>query len=549
MRTLIADDDRTYYGGLESLVASELPEDTLAFAADGIAALSELKRAEAEGRPYDLLILDEVMTESAAAYGSALLQKLSENALRTPPAIIYITGHYNEIPAAQIAGLGTLITLFLDKSADADALFRAVSLIRRQRSGGMGFQPSELFGDAFMSLVLEEVARILRQPHRGYYGQDPLAQQQRMGALIRSFLTTLQLRERWEADDVLEQSVFLVEGLCRIFSLPDALVELVRRFLNIEEVLYTIPRYRDHFFHQIKVFLLGFCIINALNRDRRLEGTCLSDENGMKLWFLASAFHDVGYPFEKMTAWLTRFIDGVLRTPDDRGGADAVIPLGLHWGALFGHGYHWHHLQRTAQYISDRYCPAPPDRCPRISAALAQHVAGRPDHGLYSCLILQNFLRLNLDDAQVEPVAAAVALHNTEVCELVRQRAGTPLSFDRDPLSFLLAYCDLAQDWGRVHLLSRGPRFSGGLAYQEFDNPGGDAGRCTYDPATREVRVDLRYGRRLTVPEIDQWQQDVFQRQLQPCRNVWAAGQVGFTITYYHGEDHQSRQRLDAVSF
>ena len=225
------------------------------------------------------------------------------------------------------------------------------------------------------------------------------------------------------------------------------LIEVLRRFLNLEEVLYTIPHYRDHFFHQIKVFLLGFCIINALNRHGHLRNTMLEGSNGMKLWFMTSVFHDIGYPFEKMAHWLDSFIEGTLRSPGDKERDKPLLPMEFHWGALLGKRFHAYHLERIAKKVCQLYDKDTPQFLAEILSEFTSFVVGKPDHGLYSSLVVQNFLRYAIADEEVDPVSIAIALHNNDVAKIITRVIG-PQTFKRDPLILLACLLRLGPGLG-----------------------------------------------------------------------------------------------------
>lgn len=543
MKILIADDIPKYYNELKERIGRERPNYVLVEASNGLEAERLLR--EAADDPYDILVLDQEMG-GGDLDGVPLLERLGENPLPRMPAIIFATAYYYKMPSSRIANSRTKITLFLEKGLDKnDPFFNAISLLARQVEGAMKYHPSDLFGREFIELIMAEVESIFRKEHPGYLSME---QQNHVALLIRSYFTTLNIREKWEPEDVLELTVFLTEGLCHVYDIKDEMLGFVRRFLNLEEVLYTIPRYRDHFFHQIKVFLLGFCILNQLNRDGRLAGTMLSGGDGMKLWFLASAFHDIGYPFEKMRLWMDTFINGVMRSPGEDEPKEPIIRMNFDWGTLLGHGYHWWHLQCITDQIMSYYSNTDVELRASLGAKFAHYVAETPDHGLYSSLILQNFLRVKLSDEQIAPVSVAIALHNENINRITRMTLGQKLTFEQDPLSFLLMYCDLAQDWGRVPLTSRGPLKEFAGLYSVFDNA--SSGILSGD----EVKIEIRYHREFSQYEKQKWRRQIFQKSIEPARNNWAVGTTSgnplrFSIHYSCGFDPLASSNLDTLEF
>ena len=351
--------------------------------------------------------------------------------------------------------------------------------------------------------------------------------------MIRSYISSLKMRSEWDEDDILELSIFFAEGMCKIFKIPDELIDILKKFLNVEEILYSIPHYRDHFFHQIKVFFLGFCIINELNRNRLLTGHILETNIGVKTWFITSVFHDIGYPFEKMKLWINSFIMGVLKSPVENANKADIIPLEFHWGALFGKKYHWYHLQKIIEVVCQTYDKEKPIYFAELISDVASFVSETPDHGIYSSLILQNFLRERLLEKEIDSISVAVALHNDNISKLVRQILNEPLSFEKDPLSFLLAYCDIAQDWGRVK-----PSIDKSKGYSKFGFPS-FASEKIFDLENKVVNINLCYNNYLTVPEQKDWYNTIFSKHIQPMTNYWTSRRlqlprIDFSITYFH---------------
>ena len=266
----------------------------------------------------------------------------------------------------------------------------------------------------------------------------------------------------------------------------------------------------------------------------------------MKLWFMASVFHDIGYPFEKIQDWLDKFVLGVLKNSDEPESLTSLIPMEFHWGTLFARRYHWYHLERIANSLCSCYRPNDAKVRTELLVALAKHVAETPDHGLFSALILQNFLRVNVADCEVDPVVTAVSLHNWIVSRAVRSVLGCPLTFRRDPLSFLLMFCDTAQEWGRAEAALRdlkpaspGPTSFRGQAM--FDG-------LSWDESKGLLNIDIRFSRTWARLDIDRWKTEIFDRELSSLNQTWAhANSLSFSISYFHGHEKGSRQPLDEL--
>jgi hypothetical protein len=246
----------------------------------------------------------------------------------------------------------------------------------------------------------------------------------------------------------------------------------------------------------------------------------LEGSNGMKLWFIASVFHDIGYPFEKMARWLDSFVEGTFRSPGDKERDKPLLPIEFHWGALLGKRFHAYHLERIAKKVCQLYDKDTPQVLAEIFAEFTSFVVGKPDHGLYSSLIVQNFLRYAIADEEVDPVSMAIALHNDDVAKLITRAIG-PQTFERDPLSFLLAFCDLAQDWGRIRPFGLDKSGYGRFGYPVY------ASDSLFDPATNTICVVLRYERQFSLQERQDWTENIYQKYIGPARDCWAVSSSG----------------------
>jgi hypothetical protein len=512
MKVLIIDDERWWY---DAFAAQSRDEFEFALTVEDGQA-----RYAAANPQYDIIVLDQLFGDSPLKGTDFLAWLTKRPANEERPQIIVVTQDYPSLPARQIYDIGVPISLFLEKGTKEifnDMLLIAVRLLARSISTAIRYTPKDLFGVEFMNLLLVEADCLSAQLLPGYMD---MGQSTRVATLIRSYVTSLKTRPYWDATDVLELSIFFAESLSKVFGLPERLVQVLRKFLDMEETLYTIPRYRDHFFHQIKVFLLGLCIINALGRAGLLKSGSLSNTNGMKLWFLASAFHDIGYPFEKMTKWLTVYMEGVLRNPKDKPENGPLVPVVFPWGTLLGRRYHAFHLQRVVRDIAALSGQTGKELNKiesEILSGLASLTVESADHGLFSSLVIQNLLGGDLEDDEIRPVARAVALHNRQVAALARANVGM-LTFEKDQIAFLLAFCDLAQDWGRTQ--AAGPA---GIAAIESDYPV-FTGYDVFQSAEEKVVVRLRYPTK--IESVSAWRDQVYAPYLTPATLLWGVGQA-----------------------
>jgi CheY-like chemotaxis protein len=529
MKIIIIDDmykeDEIFINFSNLLYTKDKNKFEIEYAKDGIVGWKKISTQK-----FDIIILDQEMG-GGQKDGTSLLKRLEG---KTPiPEIIFITGKFNLIPATEILNIDIPISFFIEKNIyAAEMLYRAVSLIAKKIDGGQRFHPNDLFGMKFIDLLKKDIENTINTPISGYLSLD---QQKQIGAIIRSYLMSLEVRNYWEEEDILQLTIFFIEALCGIFKIPSELVTVIRKFLDLEEILYSIPRYRDHFFHQVKVFLLGFCIINELNRKKLVNGKIFDNNNGMKIWFLTSVFHDIGYPFEKINNWLNSYFESVLRSPGDISDGE-ILPVHIDWGSLLGKRYHSFHLHEISRIICDSYkkhevSEIKSQVLAELLTKTSRYVTETPDHGLYSSIILQNFLRKKIQDYEIDNICVAVALHNDQIAQIVREALGEPMKFDTDSLSFMLAYCDLAQDWGRIQSLT--PSLS---EYIKYGYPLFNS-NVIFDPDKRIISTNILFDKELSPVEQNDWKHKVFTKFIQPLETRWKMSKTGdyhihFSIKY-----------------
>lgn len=90
--------------------------------------------------------------------------------------------------------------------------------------------------------------------------------------------------------------------------------DIFESFFKFEPMLFRDQDYRDHFFHQINVFMLGFYLINKLLSNQRICQEFEFSENINFTWLLTSTFHDIGYPIHSISNWMTDFFQDFMGT-------------------------------------------------------------------------------------------------------------------------------------------------------------------------------------------------------------------------------------------
>jgi hypothetical protein len=239
---------------------------------------------------------------------------------------------------------------------------------------------------------------------------------------------------------------------------------LLKDFRRYEETLFQLPGYRDHFIHQYQVFLLGTVIIDGLNKISKKKGTRTFSQVYHKslnisvedtevadaAWLITSTFHDIAYTIQRGDDLFNMFFDkfmGLGEKVVDRIELDKIISD--------------HHYAKLIDQLSDFYCCLKkgksqwvynPSDTSTISVddnfrtALLRSLLEYRDHGVLGALIL-----LHQSDASrkeyssvIYPSALAISLHKDLLFEM-----HDDIVFERNPLAFLLRYCDLVQEWGR----------------------------------------------------------------------------------------------------
>lgn len=238
-------------------------------------------------------------------------------------------------------------------------------------------------------------------------------------------------------------------------------------FLEVSEApLYNIfagrvKPYRDHYLHQFQVFLLGLYIIDNLRS--RFE----SDID--KQWLITASFHDMAYPIQLYDAWAKKFFNKSLGI-SEMGALDIrsffvdkslLVRLGFIMNALCKR-----HFRDDMDDLRGNWLYEERD----IVMFFHEKITKVKHHCILSSLYLlkeAQSLSQELLESLFVPSALAIAIHHPSVMfnkddkafqnlRVVRQLKS--LKFDRDPLSFLLMFCDCVQEWGRPTSEKPSPR-------------------------------------------------------------------------------------------
>lgn len=248
-------------------------------------------------------------------------------------------------------------------------------------------------------------------------------------------------------------------------------------FEKFELLLIHSKYYRDHFVHQFWVFLLGCCIINAYYdhlRSYYLKSLNIpekEDEHFLDIgWLLCSTLHDYCYPIGESRDYLIELfktflpsthmlfavdLGKLLLEPFYIDNIDCLVSLFQFLNQTEGREKRWNYRISGGKnsFLRKIYIQR-----------LAEFITGDPKllkpHALLSALsILSIFVPYNdIKDAKkliklngvVYPSALAISLHHLSPQELLEITAKKGINFSRNILTYLLVFCDNAQEWYRL---------------------------------------------------------------------------------------------------
>jgi len=270
---------------------------------------------------------------------------------------------------------------------------------------------------------------------------------------------------------IVERLNRFIEDLLKVLELPDAIFSDVWKSLRRHEdlMLYNVKDYRDHFIHQFHVFVSGYMVIYSFGIERLRNvlnsyyGEFLAqddDDNSealryfsktdvMRIWVLTSLFHDCGYAFEKLPQGFDMFSQRVLQSK---------LESHFFWDSLLmGPTRIPEILERICYYYikCEKQCMS--YNYVSLFRQLIKSALISNDHGVISAIILiKHYQKHYLGHPEVrniEPImniaAIAIALHNESVFGNICKEGDQYICLRLNPIAFILAYCDSAQEWGR----------------------------------------------------------------------------------------------------
>lgn len=265
-------------------------------------------------------------------------------------------------------------------------------------------------------------------------------------AVLAWFLESLRApRRRTQLTDIVQTTL---RALLRVHwgpTLSQPWERKLRTLQVFEPVLSQLPRYRDHSVHQLQVFLIGWLMLRRLTLPE--NDNDVQDRRAVsRTWVLASVFHDIGYPLERLEQWASLFAQMATNglAPGYRLESQAESDLTSRPTAAT-EMKPW--LGELATAIADK--TTPPTSMTREDWKVAVLECVRAcerqwDHGVWAALVLLG----NVDGTpDVLTAAAAIALHAGMLWK-IREKNGT-IDEDKALLPVLLALADSLHEWGR----------------------------------------------------------------------------------------------------
>ena len=229
--------------------------------------------------------------------------------------------------------------------------------------------------------------------------------------------------------------------------------EIFKIYREFEPILFKGSHYRDHFIHQYLVFLTGLPMISRVSPNINSH---LSDIGGVakdlvdveKSWLLASTYHDVSYPIQRFDDWLKAFFINFLNVKTN--------PVYIDMSQILLERSYLLNLHKLSDFSYQLYKKVSPVLEKDYLHSLWMKKFLERNHGVFSSLILLDKYKTDatlIDKyfgdvffSQVLPSGVAIALHDQNVWE---EEVIPQIIFEKDPITFLLIYCDTVQEWGR----------------------------------------------------------------------------------------------------
>ncbi len=234
--------------------------------------------------------------------------------------------------------------------------------------------------------------------------------------------------------------------------------------------------YRDHYIHQFQVFLLGIYIIDKFYDDFKNYFKNYKCEKPEISWLITSSFHDMSYPVQLYDEWSKEFFKKVFHVEDIKL-ANLDLKSSFIESFLSCMGYiicslccsHEKEKELKDNWLADKK---------ELVQFFYKEITEKKNHCLLSSISLlriiltadfnkKNMIKKKISNNKYSfedifkknfvPSALAIAIHDKKVWQKLRKQTDKDnppkilynMEFEKDPLSFLLIFCDNIQEWGR----------------------------------------------------------------------------------------------------
>lgn len=211
-----------------------------------------------------------------------------------------------------------------------------------------------------------------------------------------------------------------------------------------------LSKHRDHYSHSVYVFSIGLAIYANDTNYRNIFNQFYQNEDEaffLKLWGMASLFHDIGYPFELAHQQIKSYAE-------DLWGEDSVLSPFVsyeHMGELLKlneEGEALNHL------LAQGICKRLGYPLEIVDNALEFRYKGNKkfmDHGYFSTILLaRQLIQANIKiEGSILDALTAILLHNS-INKFDLPTISKPISASKHPLAYMLMLCDELQCWDRI---------------------------------------------------------------------------------------------------
>jgi hypothetical protein len=217
-----------------------------------------------------------------------------------------------------------------------------------------------------------------------------------------------------------------------VLSVAEQLEKVEEEFEKILQTMGKVGRYREHYRHQKRTYLIGLILVKQL-------GLKLLNEKQLKQWYVVACLHDFCYILQEVENITRQLGDKIANTfPGMKFHLEVNSKLGSEYlaekqklilASISGHDVE---QKEKKEEVDKHYY------------SLLEAIEDR-DHGVMSALFVHDMLfreSSGLSIEEIRDITRAIAFHNN-----CKHRCS--ISAKSDPLGCLLILCDELQEWKR----------------------------------------------------------------------------------------------------